>query len=159
MAIILNADTIERVHIPPRVYRKAKLVSLREKQFPDLDNPGVMKDHIIWAFEIERKGGDVTIEAISSTAFGGKSNARRWATALLGGTEPTNPFDLEDLIGARAEVNVVDKTKDGVTFSKITDVFAVADEEEEDPPAKPAAAKPKAKPPAPEPEDDDDPPY
>lgn len=145
MALKLTANEVERVHIPAGI-KDARLVSLREQQFPDFDDPTKMKDHIIWAFEISRKGGAVTIEGITSTAFGGKSNARRWAKALLAGAEPPNTFDLEELIDQPCKVKVDDKEKDGQKYSRVTDVFTAVDEDEDEEAA--PAPKPAAKPPA-----------
>lgn len=149
MAIILKSSEVERVHIPPKLYKHATLVLVRPQQFPDYDDPTKMKDHLIWAFEIPRKGGAVTVEAITSTAFGGKSTARKFAKALMAGVEPPATLDIEELYGHHCQVKVDDKTKDGETYSRVTDVFALdvddEDDEEAAPPAKPAAAKPTAK--------------
>lgn len=157
MAIILKANEVERVHIPAKLYKHATLVGVRPQQFPDYDDPTKMKDHLIWAFEIPRKGGPVTVEAITSTAFGGKSTARKFAKALMAGQEPPATMDIEELYGHVCQVKVDDKTKDGETYSRITDVFAPdldEDEDEEPAPAKsPAAKAPAKKQPAAEDED------
>lgn len=146
MAIILSANDVERVHIPPRLY-VGTLTGVRIQQFPDKfgEDPTKMKDHIIWAFAINRKGKEpVTVEAITSTAFGGKSKARVYAKALLN-AEPPSKLDIEEMFGLMCQVKVEDKESDGETYSRIVDAFAIVpdeDEEEEAPkPAKPAAKR------------------
>lgn len=145
MALILKSSTVERVHIPPRIYQ-GTLVEVRVQKMPDLDNPGQERDNLVWAFEVARKGKDpVTLEAITSMAFGPKSSARKYAKALMAGTEPPTTMDIEDLYGHICQVKVDDKTREGEVYSRVTDAFAIVpDEDEEDdapPPPKPAATR------------------
>lgn len=123
MPILKAATEFERVHIPARIY-KATLTGVRVHQFPDMDNPAVMKDHLIWSFEITGKEKSVTVEAITSMAFSAKSNARKYVKALLG-AEPHEECDTDELIGLACQVKVDDKTKDGQVYSRVTDAFAL----------------------------------
>jgi hypothetical protein len=129
---ILKNNAPDRVQIPEAMY-PATLSGCREMEIDDHDNPGAKKTILVWAFEIISKKGNVaTLEAMSSLAFSSKSKARPWVKALLGGAEPdASGVDTDELIGLPCRVVVEDKTKDGATWSIVTDVKMPAVEGEE----------------------------
>ena len=122
---ILKNNTPERVWIPVNIYN-AVLSGCREMEIDDQENPGQKKTILVWAFDVTGSSGKTaTLEAMSSLAFGGKSKARPWVKCLLGGAEPPAAgVDTDELLGLPCRVVVEDKTKDGTTWSIVTDVKA-----------------------------------
>lgn len=132
MPVLNNTGAdFERVHIPPRVYA-AKLTGIREAEIPHFERPNEKQRVLFWQFDIAGKTSTVTIEGMTTFAFGEKSKARKWTKAMLG-AEPPNSFDTDDLIGMDAQVLVGDKTKDNEAYSVIADVLPRAGADEEIP--------------------------
>jgi len=123
-----TGSDFERVHIPANTY-KAKVASIRAGEINDLDNPGQKKRVLWWAFEIAGKSKTVAVEGMTTFAYGGeKAKASKWARAILN-TEPPSTLDTDDLIGLPCRVVVVDKDKDGTTYSRVDNVISAQEGE------------------------------
>lgn len=118
----------EKVHIPARVY-PATLTGFREAEIPHFDRPNEKQKVLFWAFEIVGTKSNVTIEGMTTLAFGEKAKARKWAKAMLG-LEPPDSFDTDDLVGQATQILVADKLKDSEPYSVVADVIPANSGEE-----------------------------
>ena len=116
-----KGEGFDRVHIPPKVYH-ATLAEVRDGEIPSFDNPETKQKVLFWAFTIQGKERAITVEGMTTTAFGEKSKARKWVKAMIG-AEPGKAVDTDDLIGTKTQILVEDRTsKDGETYSRVAEV-------------------------------------
>jgi hypothetical protein len=128
----LEFETTGSISFEPGPYEGHLLkMESRSKQFTNKDEDGndVVEDRsfIIWHFAIDEEGyEDVTLTAISSTSFGPKSKARRWAGSILRRKLADGEKVREDELKGRPVIlNVDNEETERGTFAKVIDLSPV----------------------------------
>jgi hypothetical protein len=128
----LEFETSGSISFEPGPYEGHLLkMEKRSKQFTNKDEDGndVVEDRsfIIWHFAIDEEGyEDVTLTTISSTSFGPKSKARRWAGNILRRKLADGEKVREDELKGRPVIlNVDNEETERGTFAKVIDLSPV----------------------------------
>ena len=116
---------------PAGVYEATvKEILLQESQDPQYDNP----QYLLWVFNARKGKRAGEIAATSSTSFGTKAKARKWAEALLGRKiKAGEVIDTDELAGKHCQIVVqVEKRDDGSERNRVTDLIAEEGDDEAD---------------------------
>jgi hypothetical protein len=107
-----------------RMEKKHKIFSVTDDEGNETKED---RSFYIWYFAVDEEGyEDVTLTAISSTSWGPKSKARRWAGYILGRKLGDNETVREDdMKNKPVMLNIDLEENDRGTFAKVTDLTPV----------------------------------
>lgn len=107
-----------------RMEKKHKIFSVTDDEGNETKED---RSFYIWYFAVDEEGyEDVTLTAISSTSWGPKSKARRWAGYILGRKLGDNEkFTEDEMKGKPVMLTIENEENDRGTFAKIVELAPV----------------------------------